>query len=181
MSKVNQFLRSTGSAALGAARAMLVPETPTDAGAISYFTLFALFPAMLVLVAIVDSLLGWLDLHDRVLQSVLALFPGSKSFLEGSFQQNIAPSPALLFGCFMVVMWSSTWIFTAVENALNRAWGVSRRRSFWESRVRSIALLVLGGILLLNAAGITGVVSTLRSRSTDRIPAFAQDPIINGL
>lgn len=168
-----------GRALLRAARAMLHVETPRDASSISYFSLIALFPSILVLIAVVDAFLGWLDLHDLVIDSIVALFPGSRSFLAVNLTEITAPSPALLLSCTFAALWLSTWIFIALENALNRAWHVRKRRTFWESRIRSIALMVLGGIMLLISAGAAAAVGALRWRATDRIPAFAQDQIIN--
>jgi membrane protein len=170
-----------GLALARAARAMMTPETPRDAGSISYFSLIALFPAMLVLIAIVDAFLGWVDLHDLVVTTIAALFPGSRRFLESDLREVTNPSPALLLSCAFAVLWLSTWIFSSLENALNRAWRVRTRRSFWESRLRSITLMLLGGMLLLTSAGITWVVSALRWRATDKEPAFAQDQLIAGL
>lgn len=173
--------RNIGKALVNAVRAMMTQETPRDAGSISYFSLIALFPAMLIMIAIVDAFLGWLDLHDLVVRHIAALFPGSRAFLLSNLSQLTDPSPALLLSCVAVVLWLSTWIFSSIESALNRAWQVQKQRGFWESRARSIALMVLGGLLLLLSSGLAGVVSAFRSRATDRVPAFAQDQIINWL
>ncbi len=171
--------RRLGCALGGAWKAMFTPETPRDAGSISYFSLFAIFPAILVLIAIVDAFLGWLQLHNRVMERIVVLFPGSREFLEANLREITEPSPALFISCVVVILWSSTWIFASVENSLNRAWQVERKRSFWESRIRSVALMTLGGILLLISAIVTGAVATLRADTTDHIPPYAQDQIIN--
>ncbi len=173
------LLRRVGASLLEASRAMFNQDTPRDAAAISYFSLIALFPSVLVLIALVDAFLGWLNLHRIVLQRIVALFPGSRAFLRENLSQLTTPSAALVISCVVVVLWSSTWIFTFLENALNRAWGVSRHRTFWESRVRGITLMVVGGILLLISAGITIVVGAARARATGHIKEFEQDQIIN--
>ncbi len=152
-------------------------DTPRDAASISYFSLFILFPAILVLFTIVDALLGVWQLHGPVIEKIVELFPGSRMFLEKNLSEITQPSPTLLLSSFIVVMWGSTYVFTFVENALNRAWGVSRRRTFWESRLRSTALLILGGTLLLVSATITLIWGALSSDE----PAFRQDKIINSL
>jgi YihY family inner membrane protein len=174
-------LKRVGRAFLGAARAMMTWETPRDAGSISYFSLVALFPAILIMIAVADTFLGWLDLHDLVVKTIAALFPGSRRFLEANLREITDPPPPLLLSCAFAVLWLSTWIFSSMENALNRAWNVHTRRTFWESRLRSITLMLLGGMLLLTSAGITWIVSVLRLEATDRVPAFAQDQIIGWL
>jgi membrane protein len=178
MSKAISALRQIGVALVGAARAMWSHEVPRDAGAIAYFSLFILFPAILVLFAVVYALLGLGDLRTPVVERIILLFPGSAPFLRKNLLEITRPSPALFLSCFIVVIWGSTWIFTFLENALNRAWDVPRRRTFWESRIRSIALLVLGGTMLLISAAITFVVNAMKTQAETLSPAFAKDQII---
>ncbi len=181
MNQQEGAFRRLGNAFVRASRAMLNHETPRDAAAISYFSLIALFPSILVLISLTDAVLHRVDLHKRVVGIIVALFPGSSQFLRTYLGELTAPSAAVTISCVIVILWSSSWIFTFIENALNRAWGVPNRRSFWESRIRSIALMVVGGTCLLISAVITMIVSRIQSLSSGRIPAFADDPIIKWL
>jgi membrane protein len=138
-------------------------KAPRDAAGISYFGLVALFPAVIVLIAIVDAFLGWMNLHNIVLQHIIDLFPGSRQFLKSSLGPLTAPSTAIVVSCIVVVLWSASWMYTFIESAINRAWGVSHQRTFWESRLRSIALMALGGFSLLCSAAITTFVGTART------------------
>ena len=174
-------LRRAGKASIDALRAMMRSEVPGTAASISYFTLLALVPAILVLVALADAFLGSIGLPETLRRAILALFPGSNAFLAANLEQLTNPSPPVVLSCLFIVAWSSTWIFIFVENAFNRAWGVPKRRSFWQSRLRSCVLLTLAGILLLTSAGITTVVSTVRSATSNRVPEFAEDQIIDWL
>jgi len=171
--------RHIGTAFVEASRGMFNQEIPKDAAAISYFSLFALFPATLVLLALADSFFGWMHLHKRLLQSIIGLFPGSGVFLSSNLAEITTPSAAIVLSCVFVVMWCSTWIFTFIESAMNRIWSVPKRRTFWQSRIRSIFLLALGGILLLVSAGTTAVVSTAGTRAGRQIHQFTRNPVIS--
>jgi membrane protein len=148
---------------VAAGRMMLKHKVPRDAAGISYFGLVALFPAVIVLIALVDAFLGWMNLHNIVLLRIIDLFPGSRQFLKSSLSQLTSPSTAIVISCIVVVLWSASWIYTFIESAINRAWGVSHQRTFWESRFRSIALMALGGFSLLCSAVLTTFVSTARA------------------
>jgi membrane protein len=65
------------------------------------------------------------------------------------------------------LLWSSSWIYAFIEIAINRAWGVSSQRTFWESRMRSIGFVVLAGTSLLSSAAINAFISaaSLRAQS----------------
>ncbi len=149
---------------------MMTHEAPRDAAGISYFSLIALFPATLVLIALADAFLGWMNLHRTVIQRVVALFPGSRQFLRANLSEITTPSTAVVLSCVVVVLWASSWIFTFMESGINRAWGVTSQRTFWESRLRSIGFMLVGGGSLLVSAAITAVVSAARARTAAEFP-----------
>lgn len=159
------FFPLAGRALAAAGRTMLKHEMPRDAAGISYFGLIALVPAILVLIALVDAFLGWMNLHDVVVQRVMALFPGSRQFLRANLSEITTPSTPVVLSCVVVVLWSSSWIFAFIESSINRAWGVSSQRSFWQSRMRSIGFVVLAGVSLLSTAAINAFVTTARTRA----------------
>jgi membrane protein len=171
MRNIQQMSRSF----IAAGSMMLKPGIPRDAAGISYFSLMALFPAMLVLIALADTFLGWMNLHNTVIQSIMNLFPGSPQFLQSNLNEITAPSTAVVVSCMIVVFLSFSWIFTFIENAINRAWGISHQRTFWESRLRSIALMILGGFSLLISAAITGFVGAARARAAAHLTAFTKE------
>ena len=143
-------------------RMMLRHEVPRDAAGISYFTLLALFPAILIILTLTDSFLGWMNPHRTIIQTIMDLFPGSSQFIQDSLVEVTKPSSAVMISCIGVVLWSSSWIFTFIESSINRAWDIPNRRTFWESRLRTMALLALGSISLLSSATITGFVGAAR-------------------
>jgi len=164
-------LRRIGGCFAAAARMMLKHEVPRDAAGISYFSVVALFPAMLVMIAVVDVSLGWVNLHETVIQQIIALFPGSRQFLSANLREITTPSTAVAFACVAVVLWSASWMFTFMESAINRAWGAPIQRPFWQSRMLGIAFVVLIGSSLLTLAAITYYVSNARARAEVHVQA----------
>jgi membrane protein len=166
-----KFSKSLGKAFAAAGRKMLSFETPRDAASISYFALLALFPSILVLSGLVDAFLGWMNLHGTVVQTTIALFPGSRQFLKANLNEITNPSTAIVLSWVVVVLWSSSLIFAFIESAINRAWEVPHQKSFWENRLRSFSFMVLGGASLLISSILTAVVSAMENRATARMPA----------
>ncbi len=157
---------------------MLDHKNPRDAAAISYFSLLALFPTALVLLAVANDILNFVGIKQGLVKRIVSLFPVSQKFLDANLNQIVDPSPGLVVSCMVVVFWTSSWVFSFVETALNRAWDVPKRRSFWESRLRSITVIVLGGIILLASTGITAIVGKAQAQASEE---FRQDAIISGL
>jgi len=145
---------------------MLRSETPRDAAGISYFVIMALFPAILVVIAITDSFLGWMNLNTTVIEIIVGLFPGSDQFIRSNLAEITTPSTAGVVSCIILVLWAASWIFSFVESSINRAWDITGQRTFWESRLRTIALLTLGSGCLFGLAAITTSVRIIRARAT---------------
>ena len=144
---------------------MLRNETPRDAAGISYFAIMALFPAILVIIAIADSFLGWMNLKTTVIEVIVGLFPGSDQFIRSNLSEITTPSTAGIVSCLFLVLWAASWIFSFVESSINRAWDIPNQRTFWESRLRTIALLTLGSASLFGLAAITTSVRIVRVRA----------------
>jgi len=158
-------MRLVGRSLNAAGRLMLKQDIPRDAASISYFGLISLVPTILVLIALADAFLGRMNLHGTVVQRVIALFPGSRQFLRSNLSEITTPSTAVVLSCVFVVLWSSSWIFAFIESSVNRAWGVSSQKTFWESRIRSIGFMILVGLSLLSSAATTAFVSAVRARA----------------
>lgn len=179
MSDKHSPFRRNLSALGRAIRSMMDPKNPRDAAAISYFSSLALFPAVLVLIAVANDILGKFDFgHNSVIGRLVALFPVAKKFLVENLSQIIDPPASLVLSCIVVVMWTSSWVFSIVENALNRAWNVPKQRSFWESRIRSITVVVAGGTILLASVAIIAIASPVSDATRERLAVYTQDPFI---
>ena len=144
---------------------MLLNETPRDAAGISYFVIMALFPAILVIIAIADSFLGWMNLNTTVIEVIVGLFPGSEQFIRSNLNEITTPSTAGIVSCVILVLWAASWIFSFVESSINRAWDIPHQRTFWESRLRTVALLTLGSASLFSMAALTTFVRIVRARA----------------
>jgi membrane protein len=179
--KAARFRR--GGAALGRAlRSILDHRNPRDAAAISYFSFFALFPGVLVLLAVASDILGKFEVEkSSILQRVIVLLPFTTKFLNENLAQITDPSTTLVLSCVVIVMWTSSWVFSIVENALNRAWDVPKRRTFWESRLRSITVVVMGGTILLASVAILAIASPASAVTKETLRIYFEDPIISWL
>ncbi len=180
MASRKRYFRRIGKSIAAAGRMMLKHEAPRDAASISYFSLIAMFPATLVMIAVVDAFWGWMNLHGTVIQLIVGLFPGSHQLLRSDLNEITTPSTPVVLSCAFVFIWSSSWIFSFLESAINRAWEVSHQRTFWESRLRSIAFMLLGGVSLLITAAITAIASAARARAAVHIFSNAKTGFLIG-
>src|SRR5215207_806743 len=129
----------------------------TSAAAMSYFGLMALFPALLLMLAISNKLAA----GSELLTHAVDVYPGSSKFLR----DTIASFSELGFGaiatCIVLVFWAGSWVFAVIERALNRIWGAVSR-TFLHGRALTIGMVGLVGLLLASSVLVTSLLVALR-------------------
>ena len=129
----------------------------TSAAAMSYFGLMALFPALLLLLAISNQIAAAADLLNRAVD----VYPGSRTFLRETIRSLNSVGPGVIITCFIVVLWAGSWVFAVIERALNRIWRATSR-TFWHGRAITVGMIGIVGLLLALSVLITSAVVGLR-------------------
>lgn len=155
-------------------------EGPQGAAAISYFSLFSVFPLMLLLLAMTDQVLFIFGARDAALRSLMELFPGARRFLQEKLAEIGQPSRELVITCIFLFLWSASWMFDFLESAMNRAWQVSRCRSFLRSRILSVGIIFLCALLFLVSTTVT-VVATQMAQETEQMAKEYFTPLLLSL
>jgi membrane protein len=143
-------------------------DLTTAAAAVSYFSMLALFPTLLVLLAIGNRLVGQQTVEKYVIGEVLAFLPGAQVFVRKNLESISDISTGIIVTCLFVMLWAASWMFTVIEKALNRVWG-TYPRSFLHGRAVNIAVMSLVWALLAASALFTAFVTGVRA-AAERIP-----------
>ena len=143
-------------------------DLTTAAAAVSYFSMLALFPTLLLLLAIGNRLLGQQTVERYVIAQVLAFLPGAQTFVGKNLESISNLSTGIIVSCLFVMLWAASWMFTVIEKALNRVWG-TYPRSFLHGRAVNIAVMSLIWLLLAGLALFTAFVTGVRA-AAERIP-----------
>jgi len=127
----------------------------TSAAAMSYFGLMALFPALLLLLAISNKLAA----GSQMLSTAVDVYPGSSRFLRETIEAFSNIGFGAVVTCVILVFWAGSWVFAVVERALNRIWGAVSR-TFWRGRALTIGMVgAVGLILALSVLVTSGLVA----------------------
>ena len=143
-------------------------DLTTAAAAVSYFSMLALFPTLLLLLAISNRLVGPDTVEKYVIGQVLAFLPGAQTLVRKNIESISNISTGIIFSCLFVMLWAASWMFTVIEKALNRVWG-TYPRSFLHGRVVNIAVMSSVWALLGALALFTAFVTAIRT-AAERIP-----------
>src|SRR4030095_176421 len=143
-------------------------DLTTAAAAVSYFSMLALFPSLLVLLAIGNRLVGPDTVEKYVIGQVLAFLPGAQTFVRKNLDSITTLSTGIILSCLFVMLWATSWMFTVIEKALNRVWG-TYPRSFLRGRAVNIAVMTLVWALLAGSAVFTSFVTGVKA-AAEKIP-----------
>jgi membrane protein len=139
----------------------------TYSSSLAYAILFALFPFLIFLVALV-SFLGVPDFFDWLLEQAERAFPDlAYEWLEAMIGQIQEPQGGLLSIGAALAIWTASSGFRAVMKGLNAAYEVEETRPVWARYPLSIAYTIALAILLVVGA-------TLALLSPDRFEWLAQ-------
>ena len=129
----------------------------TSSAAMSYFGLMALFPSLLLLLAISNKLAA----GSQMLAHAMDVYPGSAKFLRETIAQLSELGYGAIITCVVVMFWAGSWVFAVIERALNRIWAATSR-PFLHGRALTIGMVGLVGLLLASSVGVTSFVLQLR-------------------
>jgi membrane protein len=127
-------------------------EVSDRAAALAYYFLFALFPALLFLTALL-GLLPIADLMDRLMQYVAQAMPGdAASIVERTLQEIVAgASGGLLSIGVLGALWAGSNGMSSIMSALNAAYDVKEARPWWKAKALAITLTVGFSIFIISA------------------------------
>src|SRR5919199_4294057 len=157
---LKNFLRDLRTLCSFAALKKVVAEFQRDdvlglAAQLAYYLILALFPFILVLV----SLMGTFSnpyLASDVLEYFSQVMPPQVFGLVDSYMSDVIsgrnPAPGVLSFGILFTVWAASGAFSALINALNRAYDVQETRPFW--KVRGIAILMTLGLSMLILVGV---------------------------
>jgi membrane protein len=161
------------------------------AAQLAYYFFFALFPALLVVIAIASYFPV-----ERLIDDMFAVLggvvpPEAMTIITEQIQKiSNGEQGGLLTVGMLTALWSSSAAMTAISDTVNRAYGVEERRPWWKVRLIAIGLTVGLSVFILVSFALVLVGPTMAEQLANRLylgPAFEwtwkilQWPIVFGL
>jgi membrane protein len=146
------LLQQTKTVIAGTVNDVNVNHIISFAAALSYYFVLAIFPALVMLAAIL-SYLPIPDLFNSVVGTMARVAPPeSMGLIRRIVADVIAPSHgALLSFGVLGTLWTCSSGFAEIIEALNVAYDVPETRPFWRTRLLAIELIFVTGTLVILA------------------------------
>ena len=140
------------------------------AAQLSYYFFFALFPALLVLIAIA-SYFPVERLIDDLIATMGGIAPSEVLIIVTDQLRKISEGEqgGLLTIGMLTALWSSSAAMTAISDTLNRAYGVEETRPWWRVRLQAIALTVGLSVFILISGALVLIGPSLAEGLANRL------------
>ncbi|MBN2319319.1 MAG: YihY/virulence factor BrkB family protein [Acidobacteria bacterium] len=114
----------------------------TQAAAISYYLVVSIFPMLLLLIGVAGFFLRPQDIQQEVLGWLSQYFPtGTRVVFRENIQAIIDARRSMSILGFLVLLWSCTLLFDAINQAVNAAWGMRGNSRFFLDKFKSLLLI----------------------------------------
>lgn len=146
------------------------------AASLAFYTIFSVFPLLLVLVSVGSYFLESDVVRRQVLALVQSSIPVSSELLIEAIQQVFEQRNTVGLVGLAGLIWSASSVLSSLTININRAWPTARARNFLQNRL--IALGMIAGLgVLLAISSISNTLLNLLFRLD--VPILPEEPIWN--
>jgi membrane protein len=148
------------------------------AATLAFYMVFSFAPLLILLVAATSSVFGREAIKAEVVNQLQEVLSWSGARMVQTILHNARPAStsATLVGIF-AMLFGATAVFVALQDALNRIWGVTVKsgnivRVFFRKRLASFFMLLVIGILLLASTVFSAAITVAGIYVSSILPNF---------
>ena len=133
------------------------------ARSIAYYALFAVFPAILVLIVAASTTLDSEEVQEAVMALVAEHMPIALDLVADNLAHLVRTRETVGLIAVIGLIWSASGVFSAIFRSVNRAWGIPKSKLFLSEKLYGLIMVSLIGILFLFTLPIDSIVSLARA------------------
>lgn len=137
-------------------------DCPHLAAAISYYSLFSLFPLLLGLIAVLGFAVGSATVQGEVTDWVAGFLPQSGELISANVSRVVKAREEAGVLAVLGFLWSATAVFGTIRKGLNAAWDVERARPLLQQKLLDLAMVGGVGALFVLSTLLTATQRLLR-------------------
>ncbi|RMF96679.1 MAG: YihY/virulence factor BrkB family protein [Candidatus Schekmanbacteria bacterium] len=132
-------------------------EGTTRAAALAFYAFFSLFPLILIFFSVLGFLIDSPEIKQNAQNFFADLFPTIKPSIIKTINYSVELKQKLGIIGLVILIWPAVYFFTALEEAVNKAWKVQSERHFIKKKLLSVVLMFITGFILLISISATSI------------------------
>jgi membrane protein len=150
---INQLSGNRFSILETAIRTFTEKQAAQASAGLAYYTVFSIFPLMLVFIAGGSYFLDSHQVFNTVTQFIQQALPISRQVINENLEEILHARGTAGIVSLLILLWSASGMFTNLAYNINLAWPRARRRNFLQNRLVGFWMIV--GLIGLIAFSLT--------------------------
>lgn len=138
-------------------------DGPLVARSIAYYTLFAVSPAILILIVIASMVVSTGEVQEAVLGLVSQYLPMAYDLVAANIEQLIQARETVGLVALVGLIWSASGVFSAIFRAVNRAWGIPKSKLVLTDKLWGLIMMAVVGLFLVLALTIGPAINLIKA------------------
>jgi membrane protein len=113
------------------------------AAGMAYYTLFSLFPLLIVMVTAGSYFIDDSQNSNRVAQLVISVIPVGQDLVERNIERILVLRNSIGILGLIGLLWSGSNAFSMMVHNITSAWPVDERRTFFQKRLFGLAMVII--------------------------------------
>jgi membrane protein len=130
---------------------------------LAYYALFSIFPLVLAIISLSSSLLSGHNAQEVIVEFIQRYMPVAKELVAENVEQVLRTRSTVGILALVGLLWSASGVFTALYQAVNRAWGNPKSKLLLGGQLYGLAVVLVVGLLLLATTLYSTMLSLLQS------------------
>lgn len=122
---------------------------------LAYYSLFSIFPMLLVLIAIGSFFVDRIVVQNWLLSVLQGVIPAVEEMVIGNIEQVLELRGAVTFIALISLTWSATSVFNILVKNINRAFPKASVPDFFKGRLMGFFMILILIVLMLLSFGIS--------------------------
>lgn len=129
--------------AVEAMRSFIASRAVVSAAAISYYTLFSLFPLLLLLITLTTSILKQPKVVGQIMRYTAEALPASQDLVRQNIELALDLRGPVGVLASVGLLWAGTTVFVLLADNISLAWHTAKPRNFIQGRLIGFLIVAL--------------------------------------
>jgi membrane protein len=141
------------------------------AAGMAYYTLFSLFPLLIVMVTIGSFFVDDSQASSRVTQLVISVIPVGQDLVERNIERILVLRNSIGILGLVGLLWSGSNAFSMMVHHITSAWPVNERRNFFQKRLFGLAMVIIM-LLVLFVLTLSSTILKVLVKYQEAVPGY---------
>jgi membrane protein len=151
----------------GAITGFMAHQGLHNAGSMAYFAVLSIFQVLVLGIVVLSFFVGSGEARQFIIDQVQAGTPLDRETVAGVINSVISSRGGISVIGFILLLWSALGFFSALNQGIANAFGITKPRPFWADKLVGLLLMGIVGIMIVASVAIGIVTGIVQNAAAD--------------